>query len=234
MSTERLFATYRARHNKRKPERDYSFASTAREYARRLVADADASDRRELVALLNDVGVRDVTDSAHIIWDDARPRQMHLWPEGDRWGATPPLHLWNTALPVRTYTVCGLLVSNHLLYDRAGRGEWASHFRAFELVRQAAAASRTSAEPPRYTYDDERDARRICRDCAVASSHFPECFEGTNQGPPNWWFEPVRVEAADAIAAQLDRDRAFTSLSRLEIVATKAYRVAPAIGSHTA
>jgi hypothetical protein len=174
--------------------------------------------------LLADVGVRNVIDSAHIIWDDARPRQMHLWPEGDRWGATPPLHLWNTTSPVRTYTVCGLLVNNHLLYSRAGRGEWATHFRALELVRQAAEASRADAEPPRYTYGDERDARRICPGCAVASSHFPECAEHADQGPPDWWFEPIRVEAVDTIAAQLNRDKAFTSLNRLEAAAAKAYR----------
>jgi hypothetical protein len=184
-------------------------------------------DHSERVTLLDDVGSREAADCACIIWDDARPRQMHLWPEGNRWGATPPLlHMWKTESSVRTYTVCGRPVSNHMLHQRAGRGQWASYFRGYALICQVSEAAHAGTEPPRYTYGDEQDARRICRDCAVASAQFPECIENTDQGPPDWWFGPVRIEAANAITAQLKRDKAFASLHRLEVTALKAYRAA--------
>lgn len=224
---QRLFASYRAAYLKRKPEHDSGFVSTAREYARRLASDSDNTDRAELVALLSDVGVRDVRKCAHVVWDDARPRQMHLWPEGDRWGETPPIHrLGIPTSPVRTYTVCGRLVDRHLLYQRAGRGEWASYFRPFDLVRKATAAEDAGVEPPRYTYRDQDDARRTCTGCAVAAHELPECSEAEHQAPPDWWFKPIQIEAAFAIAGELNRDKAFASLSSLEKAAARAYRAA--------
>jgi hypothetical protein len=234
-SPQRLFCTYRARHDKRKPSSDdvffsdTDFSSFARNYARHLIDGAHSTDLPELVRLLDHLRIRDAVRCAHIIWDDARPRQLHIWPEGNRWGETPPLRRLRVPVAAHTYTVCGTLVTDKLLYTRAYRGEWASCFRSFQCAH--------STEPDgadiglQYVYGVE--TRRICPDCAIASGDFPECAESTDRDlpnadmdPPDWWFEPIRVEATAALAAQIDSDKAFTSLARLNLAARKAYRAA--------
>ena len=217
---QRLFATYVHEHKRRKSEHDHGFFGFARRYARILTDAADLAGRGEVSGLLNLTGVR-THESDTVIWDDARPRRMHVWPEGGDWGDVPPMNTHWVESPVQTYTVCGIRVTNHLRHSRASRGEWANHFATFEKAQKAA-----DDEAMRLTTPEYEHARRICPDCAVAAASFADCLPGDAPMPPDWWLAPVRATASEQITAALSSEKRFTSLDRLQAEADKAYRMA--------
>jgi hypothetical protein len=218
-SPERLHATYRDKHKRRKGKQDSNFSSFARDLSQVVSAIADRTARDEIARLLSTVKLRSHLSDI-VIWDDGRPRRMHLWPDGSQWGDVPPMNVYYCDSPAQTYTVCGIRVTNHFWYMRATRGEWAQHSEFFQK-----ALGTKDDDSQRLMNHEYEAARRICPGCAAASASFADCLPEDAKAPPDWWLAPVRVLAAEQIATKLNTDH-ILSPAQLRREVDKAYRIA--------
>lgn len=88
-----------------------------------------------------------------------RPRMLHLWPEGHRYGTLP-----RRGADLTTATACGRQLDVEV-FEYADRGEWAHWLEQLDQVWWGP------------------DGRRICRECLSSASGYPECGESSDYMP---------------------------------------------------